>query len=316
MNKKCLFSAPHSFLKNYKKEFNSIIKTYFKEIWNKNALKFSEDITCWIVNPGQNFIIDNKVLSFFPNLEVIITPSTGKNHIDENKCLKKNINVYGLLDNRKLLNTITASSEFTFLLILNSLRRLDFALNEVNNRRWRENEDDLRGYELNGRTIGIVGLGRIGSNIARWSKQFGANVIFYDPYSDNKNYKSVSLKNIFTLSDIVCISCILSEETFNFINYKLLKNMKKNSVLINTSRGEVINENDLLKLLNERKDIFVSLDVLSGEVNNTHLSSPLISLHKEGRIVITPHISGATIDSQIKAARGAYQILNKYYEFK
>ena len=90
-------------------------------------------------------------LELFPNIELIVNPSTGKNHINENDCKNKNVKVLGLLDIRPILESITASSEFTFLLILNALRRLDFAVNEVSNNRWRDNEDLLRGYELNGR---------------------------------------------------------------------------------------------------------------------------------------------------------------------
>ena len=288
--------------------------TEFREIWTTSDLTPSNNINAWIVNPGQQFVINGDVLKFFPKVELIITPSTGKNHIDENECSKKNVKVFGLLDVRNILDTITASSEFTFLLILNALRRLDFAINEVSQNRWRDNEDQLRGYELNGRTVGLVGLGRIGSNIARWCKVFGAIVYYNDPYVNSKVYQSISLNEIFSNSDIVCISCILSEETKGFINFELLSMLKHNSALINTSRGEVLNEADLVKVLNERDDIHVCLDVLSGEVTNSQFSSPLLDYHKKGRITITPHIAGATFDSQLKAANGALELLKNYYK--
>ena len=313
MSKKCLFSAPHSFLADIKENFNSILPTEFKEIWNFSEIKYSKNIIVWVVNPGQKFVINDEILNFFPNLELIITPSTGKNHIDEDECLKKNIKVFGLLDARDILSSITASSEFTFLLILNALRKLDFAVLEVSEGRWRDNEDLLRGYELNGRKIGIVGLGRIGSNIARWTTEFGAEVYYYDPYKNNKLYNRKKIKEIFSDSDIICISCILNKETKGLINYELLSNMKKNAVFINTSRGEIVNEKDLSRVLNQRIDIHACVDVLSGEVKGQQHDSPLMRLQKKGRITITPHIAGATFDSQIKAANGALELFRKNF---
>tara|TARA_B100001939_G_C16935479_1_gene615851 strand:- start:2245 stop:2514 length:270 start_codon:yes stop_codon:yes gene_type:complete len=88
--------------------------------------------------------------------------------------------------------------------------------------------------------------------------------------------------------------------------------MKKNSILINTSRGEVINEKNLIKFLNSRKDIFYTSDVLKDETNGKHINSKLIDLHKNRRVLITPHIAGATIESQSKAAEIAINLLIKY----
>ena len=312
-NYNCFFSAPHSFLGGLKDEFNSIMLTDFREIWKVSDLIPSNSLNCWVVNPGQKFIINKEVLELFPNLDLIITPSTGKNHINETDCKNKKIKVLGLLDIRSVLETITASSEFTFLLILNSLRRLDYAVSEVSNNRWRDNEDQLRGYELNGRKVGIIGLGRIGANIARWCEEFGAKVSYYDPYVKSSTYHQKDIDEIFSTSDIVSISCVLTEETKGFINLELLSIMKYNAALINTSRGEILNEKDLLTVLQDRKDIRVCLDVLTGEVKDKQISSPLIDFHKTRQITITPHIAGATFDSQIKAAKGALQLLKNYY---
>ena len=315
-NSHCLFSAPHSFLNNIKDDFNSILSTEFQEIWDRSDLNASDSIKVWIVNPGQKFVVDKRILKLFPSLELIITPSTGKNHINEQDCRNAQITVLGLLDTREILNTISASSEFTFLLILNALRRLDFAVNEIYHNRWRDNEDQLRGYELNGRLVGIIGLGRIGSNIAKWCEAFGANISYYDPYVKGVKYKSDSLRSIFSNSDIVCISCALTVETIGLVDKNLLTRLKHNAALVNTSRGEILNEKDLIEIINNREDIHVCLDVLSGEVTNSQFHSPLIDLHKEGRITITPHIAGATYDSQIKAAEGALTLLRNYFNEK
>ena len=192
----CLFSAPNKFIdkKIFKlKKFNF----RFNEIWKKKDLKKNVKITSWIVNPGQSFRINAEILSFFPNLRILITPSTGTNHIDLNNCKKNKIKVFSLLDDRKNLNQIRASSEFTFLLILNSLRRLDKAIKEVDNNRWRQNENLIRGDELYGKSVGIIGLGRIGSNLSRWLEMFGAKVSYCDIKKKTNRIKKKSIEHIF-----------------------------------------------------------------------------------------------------------------------
>jgi|GEM_PF-1101526 len=308
----CLFSAPFSFLGKMKEDYNNLIPTIFQEVWNREELKPDEYLKFWVVNPGQRFIVDKDILPLFPALSVIVTPSTGRNHIDIASCEKKNITVHSLLDDRTTLDSISASAEFSFLLLLNTLRRLDFALKEVTDRRWRAREDDLRGFELSGKQVGLVGMGRIGRRLARWVKAFDAEVAYFDPYVNEEKYPTRSLERIFSDSDIVCACCALTDETMGMIDGSLLRRLKKGACFINTSRGEIVKQNDLIAVIGERGDLRVGLDVISGEVTNTHLSSPLLEMHDKGRIVVTPHIAGATFESQTKAARGALNLLERH----
>lgn len=311
--KSCLFSAPHQFLSaEIKDEYQETMPTLFREIWDKNELFVGEQISAWVVNPGQRFVVGADVLSSFPNLDVVVTPSTGTNHIDINECKKNGIAVFGLLDNRKCLDTITASAEFSFLLLLNTLRRVDVAAKEVTEGRWRHREDLLRGNELTGKKVGIVGFGRIGKKLARYCEAFDAHISYCDPYVDDDSYPNLALEQIFEQNDVVCIACTLTPETTGFINGTLLARLSKNACLINTSRGEVINEYDLADILRKRDDIRVGLDVIAGEVTDTQFQSPLIEFHGEGRIVITPHIAGAAVESQTKAARCAFELLKAH----
>ena len=121
MNTKCVFSAPHSFLGEIKKQFDVLLHTEFREIWDPSELTSSTNLICWVVNPGQRFVINKNILELFPNIELIVTPSTGKNHINENDCKNKNVKVLGLLDIRPILDSITESSDFNFLLSSHSL---------------------------------------------------------------------------------------------------------------------------------------------------------------------------------------------------
>jgi phosphoglycerate dehydrogenase-like enzyme len=261
------------------------------------------------VNPGQRFVIDETVLKLYPKLSAIITPSTGSNHIKKEVCQQRDIRVYTLLDDRVTLNSISASAEFTFLLLLNTLRRLDVAQQEVSEGRWREREDMLRGHELYGKQVGLVGLGRIGQRLARWCTAFDARVAYYDPYVKNPAYACWPLEKIFSDSDAVCVCCLLTPETKGMIDQSLLQRLKPGASFINTSRGEVLCERDLVQVLRKRTDLRVALDVLTGEVTDTHLTSPLIEMHQRGQIIISPHIAGATFESQTKAAIGALNLL-------
>jgi D-3-phosphoglycerate dehydrogenase len=309
---KALFSAPFAFMPEIQAAYQTVIPTEFREIWDRAEVIPDADLTAWIVNPGQRFIIDDGILDQYLSLSVIVTPSTGSNHIDRPAAAARNIAVYSLLDDREGLNQITASAEFSFLLLLNTLRRLDFAVQEVNAGRWRHREDDLRGHELHGKSVGIIGLGRIGGRLARYSTAFEAKVFYYDPYVDSDLYPKMAIEDIFAICDVVCISCSLTSETTGMINARLLNRLKPRACLVNTSRGEVLNESDLIALLRERDDISVGLDVLTGEVTDTHLQSPLVELHRQGRITITPHIAGATLESQSKAAMVALNLLQHH----
>lgn len=309
MKKKGLFSAPFSFLGDLVHEFESLIDIEFREIWTEEQVEPDKDLNIWMPNPGQKFTIDQEILDRLPALELLITPSTGTNHIDKAACQTRGIQVFCLLDERKTLDSISASAEFTFLLLLNSLRRLDLALPEVTERRWRAKEDMMRGNELNAKKVGLVGMGRIGHRLAKWCTAFDAEVAYYDPYVEESEYPRKTLPKLFSESDVVCVCCLLTEETQGIINKELISSLKQNACLVNTSRGEVVNEQDLYEVIQQRSDLRIALDVLSGEVSNTHFKSPLIDLHDAGRIVITPHIAGATYESQTKAALGALNLL-------
>jgi D-3-phosphoglycerate dehydrogenase len=314
LTKSCLFSAPFDFLpESTHAAYQDLVPTEFREIWKRDQLGDVSNIKTWVPNPGQNFIIDTSVLDKFPALSVIATPSTGTNHINKDDCAARGVAVYSLLDNRPALDSISASPEFTFLLLLNTFRRLDVCMNEVSNDRWRQNEELMRGRELNGKTVGLVGMGRIGKRLKKWCEAFDAGVQYYDPYVDDVDGKVATLAEVFSTSDVVCVCCYLTDETTNMIGKAELDVMKPGACLVNTSRGEVIDEADLVSFIHARPDVEVAIDVLSGEVTGTQMSSPLIDLHKKGRIVVTPHIAGASGESQSKAALGALGCLQEYF---
>lgn len=310
---RCLFSAPYSFLGPVQGEYDAFMPTEFREIWTRDEVAGAADITVWAPNPGQSFVIDGAVLDSFPQMEVIATPSTGSNHIDRAECGRRGIAVYSLLDDREGLDRISASAEFSFLLLLNALRRLDRGVVEVSEGRWRAREDFLRGHELAGKRVGLVGYGRIGRRLARYCAAFDAAVVHYDPYVQDAAATAWPIERIFSEADVVCVCCLLTDETRGMVGRALLERLKPGAALVNSSRGEVIDEDALASVLARRSDLRVALDVLTGEVTGSTLSSPLMPFHRSGQIVVTPHIAGAAYESQSKAAVATLDILRRHY---
>ncbi len=246
-----------------------------------------------VIDPLKSFGKDD----VYPGLEAIATPSTGTDHIDIEYLKGQNVRVYCLLDDREALSEIRASSEYTFMAILMGLRRIDRVIGSTNRRK--------AGHELYEKMVGIVGVGRIGANVMRWCVAFGATVDFHDPY---KAGYAVSLEELFAENDIVCITCSLTEETTHMIDYSLMASMVENAVLVNTSRGAVINEKDLVDVLRRRPDLTAVLDVMEGELDGSRIESPLWFMKN---VILTPHVAGFTYESMEKAHDIAVRLLEQ-----
>ena len=268
-----------------------------------------EDIYSWVVSPCPTYFIDKKIISYFPNLKAVVTPSTGTNHIDKINLEKIGIKVFSLRDS-ELYNTILASSEYTFSLILSLIRKIPEASSFPLQEKWRESEKYLRSREVNNLTLGIIGLGRIGANVAKYASAMDMTIQYFDPFVENLTYKKLqSIDDIFSTSDVVLLSLILDESTTGLIDEKKLNNVKKGLLLVNTSRGEVIEEEAVVNLLKSEVLGGYAADVLTGEIDGSWKESPILQLSKENRnIIITPHIAGLTIDSESKAQNIALKL--------
>lgn len=305
-----LFTAPFDFLPD-KETLGWIGDITFREVWQLDDLPADQDFTAWIPNPGQHFVINDAVFARYPKLRVIATPSTGTNHIDLLSARRIGIEVFGLLDDREALDAISASAEFTFLSVLNALRRIDVGYSAISSGEWRDDEDKFRGHELEGSPVGLIGFGRIGSRLGRYFSAFDCSISTYDPYVENipPYVNRVStLSELFKLCRVVVTCCVLNDETKGLVTAEHVRMLRPGAVLVNTSRGEVWREQEIADVVRiQRSDIRLVVDVVEGEVTGTHLVSPLIQLHKSGQALVTPHIAGATIESQTKAARSALQ---------
>jgi D-3-phosphoglycerate dehydrogenase len=244
--------------------------------------------------------IDREIIQAARKLKVIVTATTGLDHIDIESAEKNNINVLSLQGETEFLRSIPATAEHTWGLLLSLVRKIPQASYDVLGHNW--DRDKFRGNDLFRKRLGILGLGRIGEKVAKYGLAFGMKVSAYDPYrSDwlediNRVY---SLEKLFEDSDILTIHVPLNKETLCMIGTNELSHLPCSSFIINTSRGEIIDEVALLGRLKAGKIAGAALDVLTKERELfTRTGNELIEYARHNdNLIITPHIGGATIES-------------------
>lgn len=247
---------------------------------------------------------DDDILAAATKLRCIVTPTTGLNHIACDIAQGRGITVLSLRGERAFLDTIHATAEHCWGLILALARNIPTAAAHARMGGW--DRDLFRGIELSGRTLGIVGFGRLGSRVARYGLSFGMRVIACDsvPVAMPDGVTRADLDTVLRKADIVTLHVPGDTTTEPLIGQTQLKMMKSGSLLINTARGEVIDELALLESLRSGHIAGAALDVLRGEnsgVDGWMQSDPLVRYAKEfSNLIITPHIGGATIDSMAK----------------
>lgn len=256
---------------------------------------------------------DSNIWQNNSQIKVIATPSVGTDHIDIDFFNSKGIKIISLNQQYELTKTIYSPAEVAFSHLINLSRNILNAVEDVKNSNW--NPSSHMGNELHGKTVGIIGLGAVGTIMANYCKAFGMNVIAYDPYKDilDKNIKQCyKLIDLLSASDIVSLHVNLTPETHHLIDEIELGYLKKDAILLNTSRGEVINHKALLKTLHST-DIKVGLDVLEGEIEKTLIYKDLINFCKESnKLIITPHLGGSTIEARLKRSKYICKLLYKW----
>ena len=207
-----------------------------------------------------------------------------------------------------------AVAEHTMLLILACYRRLVHYANLVKDGGWRELQDrkpDV--YELEGKTVGLIGFGNIARKVAKMLKGFDTKVQFFDKYASASaqelaelNARQVSLEELLKTSDVVSVHVPLTAETRDMVGKKELDLMKRSAIIVNTSRGGIINEPALLEALNSGSIGAAGLDVLDHEPPDR--DDPLL---KADNLVLTPHNAGPTMESLTKRAANAFQNIRR-----
>lgn len=243
-------------------------------------------------------VIDEKMLKKARQLQLIVTATSGFDHIDLEACTK-----WGITVMHTPAANIESAAQLTWALTLSCASKVREARRLIESGDWAR--DKIIGMELSGRTLGIVGLGRIGSRVARHAQTFGMNVVAHDPYVeeivfDRLNAQRLQFEELLRASDIVTFHVPKTAETEGMLNRGLLERIPRGFILINTSRGTVVPEADLIEGLEKGWIRSAGLDVFekeplptdSGLLNNPH-------------VVLTPHIGANTEEAFFKASQMA-----------
>lgn len=268
---------------------------------------------------GAEILVTNKTLitaeniEALPDLKYIGVLATGYNVVDIDAAKNRGI----VVTNIPAYSTASVA-QMVFAHVLNITQRVDYYANENRQGRWTKNADfcywDTPLVELEGKKMGVVGLGNIGLATARIAQAFGMEVYVYTSkpqFALPSGMKKVELDELFAECDVVSLHCPLTPDTKEMVNAERLGKMKTSAILINTGRGPLVNEQDLADALNEGKIAAAGLDVLSVEPSVE--GNPLLSARN---CYITPHIAWATLEARTRLMEIAVQNLKSYLEGK
>jgi len=244
--------------------------------------------------------IDTAIIELQPNLKYIVTPTTGLNHIDLLTTEARGIEVISLKGETDFLNNVRSTAEHTWAILLSLIRNINEACTDVKLGNWRR--EPFIADELDGKTIGIIGLGRIGRMIASYAKAFNMEVLAFDinldvfNEVDKKHVIQSSLEDVLRKSHIITLHIPYNSENDRFIDSKKINPMHDGVYIINTSRGEIIDENSLLRGLLSGKVRGAALDVLEGDsgwsVESNRGNKLLEHAKINSNLIITPHMAG------------------------
>ncbi len=231
--------------------------------------------------------VSAQLVSKAPNLRFIGTATSGLDHIDLEACQQKGIVVFNPAD----ANARSAAEHALSLLLCLSKNLIQGNL-AIRNGQWRSPLS--RGLELYGQRLSLIGVGRVGSHMAKISQGLGMEVFGYDPYKEdayfkNLNIQRVGLSEAISCADIISLHTPLTDETKNILNRKNMQQCNENCLIINTSRGDCLNQTDLIDYLNSGKIAGAALDVFQKEPLKEN--SPLL---KANNLLMSPHIGAFT----------------------
>ncbi len=265
----------------------------------QNTLKLKiRDVNGLICFPYDK--IDKEIIQSAKNLKVISTFSVGYDHIDIKFAKKKKIRV-GYTP--EVLTNATA--DMAFALLIDGLRRISEGDRLIRKGKWNQiyGAYDYVGLDLQDKTLGIIGLGRIGKTLAKRAKAFDMKIIYYNRKQISKTeerklgVKYIAFKKLISQADIISIHVPHTIETDQMFNMKIFKKMKKTSFLINTSRGKVVNEKELALALKQKIISGAGLDVFEKEpINKNH------QFLKLENVVLAPHVGSSTKETRSKMA--------------
>ena len=217
-------------------------------------------------------------------------------------------------DTYELINNLPSTSELAFGLMMSLLRNIPKSFNSVKSYNW--DYEPYIGHQIKGKTIGTIGYGRLGKIMCDLFYGWGVEKLAYDPYERITTARGTPLKELLKKSDVVFLHTHVTDETRGMVDEEFLSKMKKGSYLINTARGELVDENAIIKSIKQEHLKGYGTDVIADEFGNINKSNlvEFALLNPNSNVVITPHIGGMTIEGQTKAYHWAVNKFKINYE--
>ena len=285
---------PEPAIKRLEEKFTLKINPYNRALTHQELIEGVKDAEALICLLTDN--IDKEVISAAPKLKVISSYAVGYNNIEVEYATQLGIAV---CNTPGVLTETTA--DLTWALILATCRRISESerfLRKGNFKGWEPML--MLGLDVYGKTLGIIGMGRIGQAVAKRATGFAMRIIYYNdvPVSNTLPFETTEtdLQTLLKEADIITLHLPLTKETFHLIGKEEFALMKENAVLINTSRGAVIDEKELIKALSEKRIFSAGLDVYENEPD---IPQELLALEN---VVLLPHIGSASIETRTKMA--------------
>ena len=240
--------------------------------------------------------IDKEVIDAGVNLKIIARCGVGLDNVDIIEATKRGIHV----TNSPEANIVSVA-ELTVGLIIASARNLIKGNNSLKQKKW--DRSALTGIELYEKTLGFVGFGRVARLVASRMQSFGMKIVFFDPYIDEstQNETKLELDELLQQSDVVSLHVVKNKETINLISKEKLSLMKQDSIIINTSRGGVVDESEVLRLVDNGKLFSAALDVYEQE------PPEYTKQLTESDSITLPHLGASTREAQLKAGSDTVQ---------
>ena len=248
--------------------------------------------------PNAKMRIDDNLLAQAKELKAISIPAMGTDNIDLTYCSDHGIKVFSLSDAKEFMSGIPSTAEYTIALILSLLKNIYHSTRSVLvESKWVTSE--FRGFDLKGKTIGIIGYGVVGRKVAQLLSVFGVEILVYDPFIkiEDPDVRCVEINDLLQKSEIITVHVPLTEQTKHLLDRKQFSLMN-NALFVNASRGEVINDLALLEALESSNVRAAALDVISNESDIEFSTNPLINYARShDNLIITPHCAGSSNDA-------------------
>ena len=274
----------------------------FEVVYNDTGLAYTKDEFYDITKDADGVIVgvekvDRDYIDSHPNLKAVVKFGVGTDNIDVEYCKSKNIFV-----GRTVGSNAQSVAETAISFIIADSKNLFESISDTRAHGWSK----LTGYEIMGKTVGIVGFGEIGKRVAKMASGLGMNVLAYDVFGvkDNDYVKSAELDEIIEKSDFISLHVPLTEQTKNMLGAKEFCKMKKSAVIINTARGGVLNEQELCEALKNGVIKAAYFDVFSSEPPSE--DEPLLKL---SNFYLTPHIASRSKEAEKNTADMSTRII-------